>query len=94
MGLIPHQIRGFAATFQNILISGQSYDCCSACSPRIIDEFKNSGWEFVKKALLDESYVSDLSGLTEVQRLAEQASAEVDWSESDDIDGFYEEEFL
>jgi ubiquitin-like modifier-activating enzyme ATG7 len=57
LGLVPHQIRGFAATFQNILISGQSYDCCSACSPKIIDEYKRLGWDFIKRALTEKDYI-------------------------------------
>ncbi|RKF53535.1 Ubiquitin-like modifier-activating enzyme atg7 [Golovinomyces cichoracearum] len=86
LGIIPHQIRGFAATFQNIIVSGQSYDCCSACSPKITDEFKQSGWDFVKRALSDESYIPNLSGLAEVQKLAEIVSKDLDWSENEGSD--------
>ncbi|KAK2624944.1 hypothetical protein QTJ16_005313 [Diplocarpon rosae] len=79
LGLVPHQIRGFMANFQNILISGQSYDCCSACSPKVVDEYKRSGWEFIKRALTDKDYVTELSGLAEVQRQAEAAAGDIDW---------------
>jgi len=79
LGLVPHQIRGFLATFQNMLISGQSYDCCSACSPKIINEYNRSGWDFVKKALTVKDYITELSGLAEVQRAAEAAADDVDW---------------
>ena len=88
LGLVPHQIRGFAATFQNILISGQSYDCCSACSPKIVDEYKRSGWDFIKRALTEKDYITELSGLAEVQRAAEAAADDIEWdSEGDDGDG-------
>ncbi|KAI1005781.1 Ubiquitin-like modifier-activating enzyme [Podosphaera aphanis] len=83
LGLVPHQIRGFAATFQNLIIKGQSYDNCSACSSRIVHEYKEKGWDFVKKALSDKKYVLELSGLAEVQRLAELALNDVDWSEGE-----------
>lgn len=59
LGLIPHQIRGFGATFQNLLVSGQSYDCCSACSPKIVNEYKRSGWDFIKRALTEKDYITD-----------------------------------
>ncbi|SZF04477.1 unnamed protein product [Blumeria hordei] len=85
LGIIPHQIRGFCATFQNMIISGKSYDCCSACSPKIINEYEKHGWEFVKRALSDETYVSNVSGLAEVQRLAELALENTDWSETEDV---------
>lgn len=89
LGLIPHQIRGFAATYQNILISGQSYDCCSACSPKIVDEYNRSGWDFIKRALTEKDYITELSGLAEVQRLAEAAAAggELDWDSEPELGG-------
>lgn len=83
LGLIPHQIRGYAATFQNMLISGQSYDCCSACSPKIVDEYNRSGWEFVKRALTEKDYITELSGLAEVQRAALAAADDFDFEGSD-----------
>jgi ubiquitin-like modifier-activating enzyme ATG7 len=78
LGIVPHQIRGFLATFQNMLISGQSYDCCSACSPKIVDEYKRLGWEFIKKALTDKDYISELSGLAAVQKAAMAAMEAMD----------------
>jgi len=86
LGLVPHQIRGFMATFQNLPISGQSYDCCSACSPKIVDEYKNSGFDFVKRALTDKNYVTELSGLAEVQRAAEAAADDVEWDSEPEED--------
>lgn len=88
LGLVPHQIRGFLHTFQNMLIRGQSYPFCSACSKPILDAYKKSGWAFVKEALNSRDYVAELSGLAEVQRKAEAASGDVDWSENEDeLDG-------
>lgn len=79
LGLVPHQIRGFLAGFRNMLISGQSYDCCSACSPKIVEAYRHNGWEFIKRALTEKDYVTELSGLAEVQRAAEAASNDVEW---------------
>lgn len=89
LGLIPHQIRGFLSTFQNMNIAGKSYNCCSACSDKIIDAYKAEGWAFVQKALNEKGFVEELSGLAEVQRIAEAASADVEW---DDEEGEIEEE--
>lgn len=83
LGIVPHQIRGFESTFQNLLISGQSYNCCSACSPKIVDEYKSSRWAFIKKALTEKDYITELSGLAEVQRQAEAAADDVDWDSED-----------
>ncbi|KAI1402046.1 E1-like protein-activating [Hypoxylon fuscum] len=81
LGIVPHQIRGFLNRFQNLVIKGQSYPCCSACSKPIISAYRAQGWDFVKRALEDKDYVLELSGLAEVQRKAEALSNEVDWEE-------------
>ncbi|EGO60611.1 hypothetical protein NEUTE1DRAFT_75898 [Neurospora tetrasperma FGSC 2508] len=90
LGLVPHQVRGFLSNFQNMVIRGKSYPQCSACSKPILDAYKEGGWEFVKTALASRDYVAELSGLAEVQRLAEKAAAEMQWSE--DEEGMDEEE--
>ncbi|KAL2127989.1 hypothetical protein VTI74DRAFT_9870 [Chaetomium olivicolor] len=90
LGIVPHQIRGFLSSFQNMVIHGRSYPQCSACSKSIVEAYKKEGWEFVKKALNSRDYVAELSGLAEVQRLAEAAAAEVEWSEEEE--GLGEEE--
>ncbi|KAF4511799.1 hypothetical protein G6O67_001009 [Ophiocordyceps sinensis] len=84
LGLVPHQIRGYVSTFQNLVIRGHSYDCCSACSPKILGAYRKDGWGFVKRALQEKDYVAELSGLAELQRRAEEMSADVDWEEETD----------
>ncbi|KAL8800845.1 MAG: hypothetical protein Q9223_007207 [Gallowayella weberi] len=81
LGVVPHQIRGFLSTFQNLVIRGNSYDCCSACSPRIIGAYNANQWQFVTRALNEKGYVEELSGLAEVQRMAEKAMDEIDISD-------------
>ena len=66
LGIIPHQIRGFLSTFDNRVIRGNSYDCCSACSNKILDTYKADGWAFVRRAMNERCYVEELSGLAEV----------------------------
>lgn len=66
LGLVPHQIRGFLSTFENVSIVGRSYSCCSACSDSIVHEYKEQGWGFVQRALNEAGYVEELSGLKEV----------------------------
>jgi len=91
LGIIPHQIRGFLSTFQNKIISGQSYDCCSACSPKIVDAYKEDGWDFIKRALTEKDYITELSGLAEVQRLALAAANDIEWDSEDEGEGMVDE---
>ncbi|OKL55737.1 Ubiquitin-like modifier-activating enzyme atg7 [Talaromyces atroroseus] len=90
LGLVPHQIRGFLSTFTNIPITGRSYDCCSACSDRVVDAYRKDGWDFVQRAINDKEYVEELSGLKEVQRKAEENAADIEWE--DDSDGLIDDE--
>ncbi|KAA8569593.1 hypothetical protein EYC84_001206 [Monilinia fructicola] len=83
-GLVPHQIRGFLSAYKTMLISGPSYDCCSACSPKIVNAYKENGWEFIKRALTEKDYITELSGLAEVQRKAEAAANDVEWDSDEE----------
>lgn len=74
LGIVPHQIRGFLATFQNMVISGKSYDCCSACSDKVTSLYSKDGWNFVKRALNDKGYVEEISGLAEVSDIVTVAT--------------------
>lgn len=67
LGIVPHQIRGYLSNFQNLVIKGSSYHCCSACSQRITGAYKSDGWQFLKRALTETGYVEELSGLAEVK---------------------------
>ncbi|KAL9030648.1 MAG: hypothetical protein Q9196_001258 [Gyalolechia fulgens] len=87
LGVVPHQVRGFLSTFQNLVIKGSSYDYCSACSSRIIDTYKFDEWQFVKRALNEKDYVEELSGLSEVHRIAEKALATIEFSDDSDDEG-------
>ena len=66
LGTVPHQIRGFLSRFQNLVVSGKSYNCCCACSGVVLEAYAKQGWDFVKRALLERGYVEELSGLAEV----------------------------
>lgn len=87
LGQVPHQMRGFLNHFQNMVVKGQPYDCCSACSKNIIAAYNEGGWEFAKRALCEKGYVDEVSGLAEVQRRAEEVEKAMDWGYDDDDDG-------
>ncbi|KAF2747115.1 hypothetical protein M011DRAFT_403271, partial [Sporormia fimetaria CBS 119925] len=89
LGSIPHTIRGYLSNFSNIQVEGKPYDCCSACSDKIISLYEEDPWGFVKRALNEKGYVEDVSGLAEVQRSADEAAEGLEW---DDEDGELAEE--
>lgn len=82
LGDIPHQIRGFLNNFSTLKLSTPAYAHCSACCPEIIDSCQELGWDFVRAALNDHTYIEQISGLTQVQQDAEKATQE--WEEDDE----------
>ncbi|EFQ88794.1 hypothetical protein PTT_15197, partial [Pyrenophora teres f. teres 0-1] len=72
---------------------GKSYDCCSACSERVLQAYEKDPWAFVERALEERGWVEEMSGLKEVQRRADEAEGDLDWDEEgEDGGGGMEEE--
>jgi ubiquitin-like modifier-activating enzyme ATG7 len=67
-------------------VEGKPYDCCSACSDKIINLYEADPWGFLKKALNEKGYVEEVSGLAEVQRLADQVADTLEWDDEEGPD--------
>lgn len=74
-GTTPHQIRGFLHNFSQSTLCAPGYIHCSACSERVITEYNQNEWCFVKRCLNEQGYLEDLCGLKKVQEEAELAIA-------------------
>lgn len=94
LGAIPHTIRGYLSNFSNLQVEGKPYDCCSACSDKIIKLYEEDPWGFLKRALDEKGWVEEVSGLADVQREADRVAAEVEWEDSEDGFEDGEEELL
>ncbi|KAI1536427.1 ThiF Dinucleotide-utilizing enzyme [Pyrenophora tritici-repentis] len=68
LGIIPHTIRGYLSTFSNLQVEGKPYDCCSACSERVLEAYEKDPWAFVQRALDERGWVEEMSGLKEEDR--------------------------
>ncbi|KAF9426171.1 Autophagy protein 7 [Podila epigama] len=84
LGLLPHQIRGFLSRFKNLLISGQAYDRCTACSDAILETYEREGFEFLLKVFQDAKHLEDVTGLTQMKE--ESENLDMDWDEDEDDD--------
>ncbi|ORX62340.1 E1-like protein-activating [Hesseltinella vesiculosa] len=86
LGIVPHQIRGFLGQFNNMMIVGQSYEKCTACSKKVMDAFIDDPWPFLKKVTEDSMVLEQITGLDEMKKQSE-ALLEEDWAlgEDDDI---------
>lgn len=84
LGKLPHQLRGFLGNFDTMKLETPAYEYCSACSKPIQEGYEEGGWEFVARALNEPQYLENVSGLSEVQRKAEEAVANLEEDFSDD----------
>ena len=64
-----------------MVIRGPAYEFCSACSTSIVEEYRNSGWDFIKRALNEKGYVEEVCGLRQVQKMAEEVDEDLEWDE-------------
>ncbi|KAF2640185.1 autophagy-related protein 7 [Massarina eburnea CBS 473.64] len=85
LGNVPHTIRGYLNSFSNLQVTGQPYDCCSACSEKVIKAYEGDPWAFVKRALNEKGWVEEMSGLAEVQRVADAAAEDLDWDDEGEM---------
>jgi ubiquitin-like modifier-activating enzyme ATG7 len=84
IGNTPHQLRGFLNSFALHTVTGQAFNCCTGCSPVVLKEYKEKGFDFLLKVLNTPGYLEDLTGLTQLQAEAEAAAALCDITDSDD----------
>jgi ubiquitin-like modifier-activating enzyme ATG7 len=82
LGTLPHQIRGHLPTYQNVLVHGQAFPQCTACSEKILTEYRNHGIEFILNALKEPSYLEKLTGL---DKLLEQLNNNNHTHDDDDL---------
>lgn len=78
LGPVYHQLRGFLTNHDTMPIWGPAFEQCSGCGHAVIDTFDTDGWDFVKQALNDNEYLSELSGLKGIQEGAAALDLESD----------------
>lgn len=50
----------------------------------MLDAYNSDAWGFVQRALNENGWVEEMSGLKELQRRAEEAAEDVEWDEEDE----------
>ncbi|OBZ85707.1 Ubiquitin-like modifier-activating enzyme ATG7 [Choanephora cucurbitarum] len=80
LGLLPHQIRGFLGQFSNMLIVGQAYDRCTACSRKILEAYDHNPLDFLKKVLKEPDHLEQITGLADLKKESEALLLD-DWAE-------------
>jgi len=86
LGLVPHQIRGFLSHFNTLLITGNAYDKCTACSAKVVEEYRAKGFAFLLEVFNNPSYLEDLTGLTELKQATQDISIEWEVDDEEEIE--------
>ncbi|XP_047505868.1 ubiquitin-like modifier-activating enzyme ATG7 [Pieris napi] len=73
LGPIPHSIRGFLHTYQNVTPTCGKFKQCIACSDIVIANYRNEGIEFLLKVFNSGTYLEEITGLQELHLSAEMA---------------------
>lgn len=76
LGPIMHQLRGFLASQETMKVGGPAFASCTGCGPAV-DLWKEARWEFVEKVLSIPEYLSEISGIAELQRQTEELDIDV-----------------
>ncbi|KAL7007154.1 Autophagy protein 7 [Cystobasidiomycetes sp. EMM_F5] len=89
LGAVPHTIRGFLSDFNTLKITGQAYSNCTACSDKMVNAYREQGFELLRNAFDDAKHLERVTGLDKLQEETEKVLQAVEWEEDeDDADAF------
>ncbi|KAG3215499.1 Ubiquitin-like modifier-activating enzyme [Phytophthora cactorum] len=83
MGYIPHQLRGFLNAFQNMVITGEAFDKCIACSLKVLDAYTADALGLLEKACNSTAYLEELTGLNQLTEEADSLMIDLEDSDED-----------
>jgi ubiquitin-like modifier-activating enzyme ATG7 len=84
LGKLPHQIRGFVTNFSSLIVTGEPFKHCTACSTPVVEGFKAGGFDFLLRAFNQPDFLEETSGLKQMLASAEDMTA--DWEDDGDWD--------
>ncbi|KAK3930301.1 Ubiquitin-like modifier-activating enzyme ATG7 [Frankliniella fusca] len=80
LGSVPHSIRGFLSSWEQLTPATHRFSNCIACSQKVLDEYSSRGFNFIHDVLNSAVYLEDLTGLTSLHKDSESADV---WEFSD-----------
>jgi len=84
LGLVPHQLRGYLARFNSVMITGAAFKNCTGCGDAILHAYESEGFPMLLRVFNELGYLEKLTGLDKLHSEAEAVMESVDWEEEDD----------
>lgn len=75
LGIVPHQLRGALSSWKTLLVTGEAYPQCTACSRTVVQAYETEGWGMLRRVFNEGGYLEELTGLDALQRESEAAMA-------------------
>eukprot|EP00727_Mastigamoeba_balamuthi_P003584 m51a1_g13222 putative ubiquitin-like modifier-activating enzyme atg7 isoform x1 (623) ;mRNA; r:36-2527 len=87
LGPVPHQIRGFLSEWSTVRLAGEASRTCVACSPQVVAEYEARGFAFLLDVFNNPAFLEELSGLNELRRQQQTATADgIEWATAEEDD--------
>eukprot|EP01123_Difflugia_compressa_P006012 TRINITY_DN1814_c1_g4_i1.p1 TRINITY_DN1814_c1_g4~~TRINITY_DN1814_c1_g4_i1.p1 ORF type:complete len:291 (-),score=49.84 TRINITY_DN1814_c1_g4_i1:100-849(-) len=83
LGIVPHQIRGFLSSFQNVPMVGYQYSRCVACSSHVVSAYRKDPFGFCLSVFNKPIILEDVTGITEMKQ--QQHETPIDWEMDEDF---------
>lgn len=78
LGPIPHTIRGFLHSYQQVIPTCAKFKQCIACSDTVVNMYREEGTEFLIKVFNSGKYLEEVTGLAELHLTAEMTDVSGD----------------
>jgi len=85
LGVVPHTLRGSLHGFTQVAPTGPVFSQCTACSPKVLEQLREQGFELVRRVGEEPNYLEDLTGLTELMQDSSLMDGVIDLADDDCI---------